>query len=262
MSKISQKEIKLFRSLAQAKFREKTKCFLIEGIKPVFEALKSDYSIDRILCSKDISAGNMNKIARLANDRNINVIEVEHFEIDRISTHKNPEGILGVGKIRDVEPDEISYVNLPGLYFWKINDPGNMGTIFRTALWFGVKQIFLSPGSVDHYNPKVVRASMGALFHLQVFPGVSVDRLTKIAGSSNAKIICADISGSPVISGDYEDDYVLVFGSESHGLPEQLLQIADETLKIGKRGYGESLNLGVSVGILLGRLGEERQEKH
>ena len=121
----------------------------------------------------------------------------------------------------------------------------------RTALWFDVKTILLSPDSVDVYSPKVVRGAMGALFRLKVRTEVDLSRIEMILGRDNAQMCAADMSGvieKPKIA---NDRFIIALGSESHGLPPEILQHAVGVIRINKYGYGESLNVAIAVGIIL-----------
>ena len=247
---ISRAEKSLYRSLKIKKEREETGLFLVEGIKPVTEALLAGFPLERILISDNVAESERLRILSLANDKNVAVVSVAYPEIDQISSLLNPEGVLAVAKISAKE-NLLAPLTYPALYLWQINDPGNLGAILRTALWFDCRTILLSPESVDIYSPKVVRGAMGANFRLTLRTNVDIHQIEMILAHDNSSLWATDSSGTfdkPTLA---DDRFILAFGSESHGLPPEILQRASGVLRINKYGYGESLNLAVSVGIML-----------
>jgi TrmH family RNA methyltransferase len=247
---LTHNERALYRSLKQKKERERTGLFVVDGIKPVKEALTAAFPLERILISANIDETERLKIQSLANSQEIAISIVTQSEIEQISALRNPEGVLAIAKIPS-EVNLLAPLDYPALYLWQINDPGNLGTILRTALWFDVKTILLSPDSVDVYSPKVVRGAMGALFRLKVRTEVDLSRIEMILGRDNAQMWAADMSGvieKPKIA---NDRFIIALGSESHGLPPEILQHAVGVIRINKYGYGESLNVAVAVGIIL-----------
>ncbi len=250
---LTRNERALYRSLKQKKERERTGLFVIDGIKPVQEALIATFPLERILISESIDEAERLSLKSLADKQGIAIIVVTQSEIEQISALRNPEGVLAIAKIPS-EVNLLAPLDYPALYLWQINDPGNLGTILRTALWFDVKTILLSPDSVDVYSPKVVRGAMGALFRLTVRTGVVLSGIEAILARDNAQMWAADMSGTiekPEITNDH---FVIAFGSESHGLPPEILQHAVGVIRINKYGYGESLNVAVAVGIILNNI--------
>jgi TrmH family RNA methyltransferase len=173
-------------------------------------------------------------------------------DIQRISTQKNPEGIVAVAPIQIMPLKQIDF-NRPSLYLWEINDPGNLGTILRCAAWFDIRNILLSPNSVDVFSPKAVRASMGAVFKLHLTFPVDFPTLREYT-PTQTNFLAADITGAPLIQPEASTAWILIIGSESHGLPEAILQHIDRKICIPRIGSGESLNVGVAAGIILYQL--------
>ena len=130
----------------------------------------------------------------------------------------------------------------------KVSDPGNMGTIIRTAAWFGVYQIALSPGCIDPYNPKVVRSAMGSHFSLNWMGEKDISTL------NNYKLIGADQNSKNKKLDKLMDKWALIMGSESHGFSKKTRSYIYQTIGITKIGSGESLNIGVAMGILLHKM--------
>jgi len=253
--KLSNSERVLLRSLRLKKYRYQHKLFLIEGLKPVKEALLANFPVESIYISSKIDESSKIEIIRLSKSfTTTNIYLISQKEINRISSLKTPEGIIAVGKINEKDFEFLDEDDLPALYLWQVSDPGNLGTIIRTSLWFDVKRIFISPGSVDVYSSKVVRGSMGSIFHMEISLNTDFELLYDRAKGKGIKFLAADMAGTKLSEFDLDNRWILVFGSESHGLPEKIIESTDYKLSIRKRGYGESLNLGVSVGIFLNAL--------
>ncbi len=252
--KLSNIERVLIRSLHLKKYRYQHKLFLIEGLKPVKEALLADFPVESIYISSKLDESSKIEIIGLSKNFSIKIYLISQKEINRISSLKTPEGIIAVGKINEKDFEFLDEDDIPALYLWQVSDPGNLGTIIRTSLWFDVKRIFISPGSVDVYSSKVVRGSMGAIFHMKISPNIDFELLYNRAKGKGIKFLAADMSGNKLSEFSLGNKWILVFGSESHGLPKKIIDNADYLLSIRKRGYGESLNLGVSVGIFLNEL--------
>ncbi len=246
---LSKNESQLLRSLHRKKERYSNNLFLIEGVKPVLEAVKSNFTIKNVYLSDHLSEHVKNEIFMLYSSNNINIIR--ESELRQISTMKTPEGVVATGEINLKIDISNNLKDLPGIYLWKINDPGNLGTIIRTASWYGIKNIFLSPDSVDPYNPKVVRATMGAFFHVNIHKDKAFDELYNDLKNQNVIFYSADLNVENPEMLQLKQNSILCFGSESHGTPEYILNKSDKILSIPKFGYGESLNLGISVGIIL-----------
>ncbi|HDP67294.1 MAG TPA: RNA methyltransferase [Candidatus Marinimicrobia bacterium] len=245
----------MIESLQQKKYRAQYRQFMLEGIKLLKEAVAAQYPLSQIYISR--SAFVKNLLADVpVNPNNIKVIR--DSEIRSMSSLKNPEGVVAIGKIPQSKFLAVDSEICPFLYLWEINDPGNLGTILRTARWFGVRHVLLSPNSADPFSPKVVRGSMGAIFYISIRQNVAPDDLFDYCIQQNIAVFCADPTGAPVLE-NMPKRWGLVLGNESHGLPEAVKHVAHDIIAIPKYGNGESLNVAVSAGILLYEL--LRQEK-
>lgn len=252
-SKLTKNEEQAIRRLKSAHGRKKERAFLVEGIKNVTELLLSEMAVDFVCLSDSVAADRQSWFQKLCDEKNIELRPVRHQDYKKISTMKNPEGILAVCRYPDQE--DLNDLVLPGLFLWEINDPGNLGTILRTAAWYGIKSIILSENSVDAYNPKVLRGSMGSFMHLRIIQQISQHHFIDFVRDRKIPVFAADLKGeNPVIFDPGEGDYILAFGSESHGVPAEIQDNCETILSIPKFGRGESLNLAVSVGIILNSL--------
>lgn len=132
------------------------------------------------------------------------------------------------------------------IYLHQIQDPGNLGTILRTLGWFGGYRCLLSPGSVDPYNPKVIRSSMGAIFHVPLETEVALESLP----DRYRQLACLDMDGAPIASAAFHQCDCYIFGNEARGVPrEQLKALAARAFTIPGSGAIESLNLGTAVSL-------------
>ena len=179
-----------------------------------------------------------------------NCIYVTEKVFSGITDVTNPQGILAViGKNTDI--NEIDYNQNLFLVLDNIQDPGNMGTILRTADSINLKQIIVSKGTADCYNPKVVRSTMGAIFRVKVIECEDLKKVVKEMKKRKIKVYATDLQTDKSI---YDVDYkksAIVIGNEANGVSKELLEIADEKIRIPMIGKTESLNASVATGIIL-----------
>lgn len=161
-----------------------------------------------------------------------------------ISSLKSPEGILAVAAIREADPLPEPPFNAPWFVLDAINDPGNLGTIMRVADWFGFEGVVLLPGCADVYNPKTLRSSMGAVFHIRIASATVAD-----LSVHSDLIYRAQMSGSDMRVFDPPGNPLFVMGSESHGISAEM-QSLGSGFKIPGYGQAESLNVGVAAGVV------------
>jgi TrmH family RNA methyltransferase len=257
--KMTKSERTFVRSLHQKKYRYATGRFLIEGIKPVLEAINAGFPLDKIYTTSvqyhNIPASSQHLLENIK----AKIHFIETADIQHISTLKTPEGLAAIGIIPNHSLPANGLRSSRAIYLWEINDPGNLGTILRTACWFGLREVILSPNSVDVYSPKVVRSSMGALFNLCCYQNISLKPLIEIAKSKKYQILAADNSGTKVILPENQP-WILVLGNETHGIPQILKAKATHIIGIPRYGKGDSLNLSVATGILLAQLIQKAKE--
>jgi TrmH family RNA methyltransferase len=237
---LSKNEIKFIRSLQQKKFRDSENLFIVEGVKMVGELLKQDrFQIKTIYLTENCI---------LEVPRSIEEVEVSSAELEKISGLKSPNQVLAI-----VEQFNESKLNCEEenmiLLLDEIKDPGNLGTIIRTADWFGISQVICSERSVEVYNPKVVQASMGAIFRVTAFYTDLIEAIGELK-DHDFEIFGADMAGADAMKIEFPRKSVLVMGSESHGLSDKIRE-AVTTISIPKKGDAESLNVGMAAGILM-----------
>lgn len=172
---------------------------------------------------------------------------ISERQMAQIADTRTPQGILAVVPLPDASaPVSVPAAGERAIYLHEVQDPGNLGTILRNLAWFGGFRCLLSPGSVDPYNPKVVRASMGAIFHVPLELDVELDSLRP----RFARIACLDMQGERVQAASFRDFDCYLFGNEARGVPrDQLLALDAQPFTIPGCGSIESLNLASTVGM-------------
>ena len=238
--------IKHIKSLAQKKFRTLCGEYIVEGEKSVQEAIDSNEEIVTILKRDDceIPLGWENKFT---------VYSVPESIYDTISDTKSPQGIMAVIRTHDKGVLELKE-NGKYIYCDSVNDPGNLGTIIRTADSVGFDGVLLSPECVDVYSPKAVRATMGSLFHINVQSSVTVSDLAQL---TEFKIYGGILSGETrdYREVDYHGGVIIVVGNEAGGICEEVKKICTP-IKIPIYGKAESLNVGIAAALMMYKVKE------
>ncbi len=215
--------------------------FIIEGLRQVFDAEKS---VSLVLVSEDFAAALPAFPCR--------VEKVSHQLIMSMSETKSPQGILAVAKMNTVKEEDIFKEN--GLYIFcdGVADPGNLGTIIRTADSAGCDGVILSPDCVDLYNPKVVRSTMSSLFNVPVCISDDSIKTLEFFKNNGVKIIGSNPHTEKFI---YDEDFtcasVIILGNEANGVSDDLLTMADACVKIPMFGHAESLNVATAGAVLV-----------
>ena len=239
---LTKNEIKFLKSLQIKRQREENKLFVVEGEKMVNELLsQSKLKIKHIYYTEDYDS------SLIPSSTSHTQISIK--DLDRISGFKKANKVLVV--VHQLQNTKIKYSedNLI-LVLDDINDPGNLGTIIRTADWFGITQIIASKKTVELYNPKVIQSSMGAIYRMNYFINDLETEVIKLK-ENNFTITGAIIHGENIYKSKLPMKTALVMGSESHGISEDLLKLIDSKISIPNFGQSESLNVSMATGILL-----------
>ncbi len=252
---ISKSQIKLFTSLQHKKFRDKEQLYLIEGFRLVMEAVTSQTSIQQIWLTDDFSNTENGKfLLNFCAEYNIQTESASTKELDKVCDSKHNQGVIALLPLPALANTIPVKIQSPILILDDISDPGNMGTLLRTASWYGVKNIILSPGCVDVFNPKVVRSGMGAHFYTkQMFQLPLLDAIKPLKQLGVA-FLGADMEGTPIYSFEPPEKYALILGNEAHGISPEILPHLTERVTIPKQGYGESLNVASAGAVIMDRL--------
>ena len=170
-----------------------------------------------------------------------------------ISTVESAQGVLAICSSEEqLNEEEIYRKNaLPLIYCFEVNDPGNLGTIIRTADALGAAGVLLSPGSADPFSPKVVRATAGSLWHIPLLREVDIARAIEESRKHGREIYATDGQGAKTLPEVSGEDALWIFGNEARGLTSEITALADEVVAIPMRGRAESLNLATAVAITL-----------
>lgn len=250
---LSRRELKNLRALSRKKPRHLQGRFLIEGLRLTREALFSNAGIDRILVSDKFAAGPAwPELADHAGPRGITVVPITAVQSDQLGATQHPQGIFAVIEIPSIWNQPQPPILLPALVLDGISDPGNLGTLLRTAEWFGVQSVLLAASGADAYNPKVVRSAMGAHFHLPAIWQGDPAKIAPELESADLLLLGAAMDGEALDQlPPMQHTWALVIGSEAHGLSEFWQERLDIALTIPGTGSGESLNAAVAAGIIL-----------
>lgn len=252
MSSVSNRVIKLVRSLELRHGRDKHQAFLVEGTRAVDEVLASHSAVVLLVDDGLMHRENIRELCQRAYLTGVEVVRVETRLFESLCATQTPQGIMAV--VKDIAlPLEELLARGPSLIVISdgLQDPGNMGTLIRLADAVGAGAFVATTGSVDIYNPKVVRSTMGSLFHLLVSRDVPVSMLLEALVARNYSVVAADAHG---LTDHF--DYVfrlplaLVMGNEGSGLSSVWREKAD-LVRIPMPGRAESLNVGVAAGVLL-----------
>lgn len=226
------------KKLHQKKYRGEFGYFLLEGEHLVLELQKA-LATNPLLRESELYV--TDAYADWQSPLKIRVISEK--QIAQISATKTPQGIVAVVPLLTIAPPSEGE---RAIYLHEIQDPGNLGTILRTLAWFGNFRCLLSPNSVDPYNDKTVRASMGAIFHVPI----EIDVPFATLSSRFSRIACLDMQGESIGSNHFKHADCYVFGNEARGVPqEQLMNVSVEKFTIPGGGAIESLNLASAVNI-------------
>jgi RNA methyltransferase, TrmH family len=229
------------RKLHQKKYRDEFGCFLVEGEHLVLELQKAA-ARNSALRGCELYVTNEHEHWQSPFRTHV----ISDRQMAQLAETKSPQGILAVAPILPTPAPTANRKGERSIYLHEVQDPGNLGTILRTLAWFGSFRCLLSPGSVDPYNSKVVRASMGAIFHVPVELDVTLDGLPK----RFTRIACLDMSGENMQSPGFKTFDCYLFGNEARGLPrEQLTMLNAQRFTIAGGGAIESLNLAATVNM-------------
>ncbi len=233
---------KLIKSLKQKKYRDAHGLFLVEGEKMVHEVISLDNSAG-------FKVEDFYTVPSLSDKfPEANIISEE--DMRAITALKNHSGVLAVVKQKNQTKNWQSAQDKSVLMLDNIKDPGNLGTIIRSAEWFGIKDIIVSPETVESYNPKTVQSTMGSIFRVQMWRENLVESLSKLHEEGYISY-AAEMKGNSLKETVWSPKKVLIIGSEAHGLSDEVKGLTQNFVHIEGKGKAESLNAGVAASIIL-----------
>jgi TrmH family RNA methyltransferase len=247
---LSHNQIKYINSLKIKKYRYQHNAFFVEGEKGVAELLKSTLHIVKVFALREWIDANYS----LLENRKTEIQEITPDELKKVSDLLSPNLVIAVADIPMQELPDISGFNSMMLALDGIRDPGNMGTIIRTADWFGINKIVCSSDSVDVYNPKVVQATMGSFSRVEVFYVDLLEFFSRLP--STIPVFGALLDGPDISEKSFRKKGIILIGSESHGISEKLVPFVNEPVYIPhfmantSANYAESLNASIANGII------------
>ncbi len=246
--------VKLARSLQDRSWRERKGLYLIEGIHLLEEARQARVPLEVVLYSPQVfSTIRGERLVAGLREAGYRCLAVTGELMAAMSSTVTPPGIVGIAPIPIADLAGILAAPLPLLMIAAgIQDPGNLGTIWRTALGAGATGLVLTRGSVDPFSPKVVRAAMGASFRLPVAGGVEPYALARELRAAGIRLVVADV-GAPLVfwQADLRGPLALAVGSENHGPGPELVAAASARVGIPLAGPVDSLNAAVAAALLL-----------
>lgn len=236
ITSLNNKIVKHISRLSNANYSKKSEDFMVEGFTMLDEAIKSNSEILNVIVSEEYED-------RLRRDYNLEPTVVSDDIIKKLSQTVSGRELIALVKKKSGERFFSDLI----IYLEDISDPGNLGTIIRTADAFGIKDVITSKNSVDFYNDKVVRSSMGSIFRVNLNK-LDLEDLKELQ-SNGYKIVATLPHGDS--KRNVEEKCIIAFGNESKGLSDDLIEIADNKFTIPMQGNAESLNIGVAAGILM-----------
>ncbi|MGZ5305551.1 MAG: TrmH family RNA methyltransferase [Actinomycetota bacterium] len=232
--------------LKKRAFREEDRRFLVEGAQGVGESLEHPGHLLSLFVSDD-----MNPLAVRARRSGVDVHEVNADVMAKLTSTVTPQGIVGVSAFLDVASEALPDIGCIAVLH-EVRDPGNAGTVLRSADAAGVGGVVFTKSSVDAYNPKTVRSSAGSIFHLPIVRDEDTAAVLQGSRDRGMRILAMDGHGDEdLYAVDLSVPIAFVFGNEAHGLPPDVLAMADATVRVPHEGKAESLNLAAAATVCL-----------
>lgn len=251
-------KVKLVRALlGRAKERREAGMFVIEGVRLVEEAANRDWRLETVLFDESLSERGKSLVSSLKS-KNVDVEEISTDLMKSLSETETPQGILAILQFSQLPfTNNLNFILIPD----QIRDPGNLGTLLRSAAATGVQAVLLPPETTDAFAPKVLRAGMGAHFRMPIreMGWEEIEQVCKSANGANEQmgnttklqILLADMNGNSCWETDLRQPLALIVGGEAEGASEQARKLANERISIPMAGNVESLNAGVAGSVLM-----------
>lgn len=242
---LSKNKAKFIRSLQLRKYRQKYHKITVEGVKIVNDLLLEGLARVDMICATESWLSEFGESL----PPGIEVIESSDKDLAGISSLKTPNEVIAVVEIPKSDTSTDVARKSICLYLDAVRDPGNLGTIIRTADWFGIKHVFLSPDCVDLYNPKVIQSSMSSIFRVST---TTLER-QKLISANDVELYATSLNGHPISEITPPESGIIIMGNESQGISSELQERAQHKIKIpGDKSLGaESLNVAVATAVVL-----------
>lgn len=240
-------KIKLVRALlGRAKERREAGAFVVEGVRLVEEAVNSNWVIKLALYDDSLSERGLSLLEKFENKK-IEIEKVESRLLQSVSETETPQGIIAILELNQLPiPNYLDFLLIPD----QIRDPGNLGTLLRSAAAAGVQAVLLPPETVDVFAPKVVRSGMGAHFRLPIH-SITWEEIEQLSKSANLQIFLADMDGSSCWETDLRQPLALIVGGEAEGASAEARKAATQKISVPMSTGIESLNAAVAGSVLM-----------
>ena len=242
---LQNEQIKTFARLKEKKYRDETGLFIVEGDHLVRMALEANCLTALLVAEEELE----NYLDIIDEDKTIIVTE---SIINKLSFTKSPQNIIGIAKQNTTDKKDVSRV----LVLDTLQDPGNVGTLIRSALAFNYEKIYVSESTVDIYNEKVIRASQGAIFKINIVKK-ELNEIYRILKNNNFEILVTSLTNNSIYLDEVKvnENFAIVLGNEGNGVSEVSLKNATSIVKIKMSDQIDSLNVGVAGSIVMYTLG-------
>lgn len=246
--------VKRVKQLHKKKYRELYKQYFVEGVRIIYDALENNKEIVHIIfCDTLYKTSGGESLLQMLDERNVSLYCVPEKMFMELSDTQNPQGIMAV--LSQAEYDLVDILEQSNGFFVvldRIQDPGNLGTIIRTADAAGVDAVLMGKGCVDLYNPKTIRSTMGSVFHLPILTLGTTEEVVKTLKEKNVKIVSTGLETKEYY---YDISYLhkmaLIIGNEANGVLPEILADSDHIVKIPMMGKAESLNASIAASIVI-----------
>jgi len=239
---VSKAKIKFIKSLQVKKYRKQEQSFVVEGAKSVVELLQSDYEVTWLAGSESFFEQHQQQLLL---SKKFEIERVSIKELEQLSSFQTNDAAVAIAKMKmNVLPN---LENEFCLVLDDLRDPGNVGTIIRTADWYGIKTIIASEETADFYNAKTISATMGSFCRVNIFYANLIDFFQK----NKLPVFGAFMNGNNVHQTDFGKNGLIVIGNESNGISEEVAKFINHRITIPRIGKAESLNAGIATAIIL-----------
>lgn len=263
LTSVQNQLVKQLAGLKEKKGRDDTGLFLVEGIRFVEEALQSKAEIIHVVYSPRLLENDRGQVLlRNINKLGVPVQQVSAKVLSHIADTETPQGIAAAVRKLDRGLADVTFSNGLFIVLDEVQDPGNLGTIMRTALAAGACALICTVGTADIYNPKSLRSSMGAVFNLPFVQGVDLKGLASWLRDTQIRLLVADAQGEDVyFRANLRPPLAVAIGNEGRGVSDALVQLAAKRVRIPLQGGVESLNAGVAAALLMFESARQMAEK-
>jgi RNA methyltransferase, TrmH family len=247
----------ILQKLGQKKYRHKFGLYYIEGTTSVMDAVRLKADIVTVLCDEErIEREAEIEAIQLIKENNIGCQYFDTIAMKKFSELTTPPSLIAVVRLEDEISPSIPPEGKLVLALDRVGDPGNVGTLLRSAAFYGVEEVWLGQGTADCYNQKVIRAAMSAHLHLKVAINVNLESILKEARANDIDVAVTllDNGTEPETLSESANPLILVLGNEPHGVSETIIELANKRYFIARKGPVDSLNVAMAGTIFIDRL--------